>query len=106
MKPGPKGKIKGRRTIIANASLDVLTDAAIRALVVRENLSYSGAICGLVLGAAMRDPDLKAAVMAVLTEIVQERIQKENLTVADSERLMGEILGPWHSEMFAQFSKN
>ena len=106
MKPGPKGKIRGRRTVSTQVSVDVLADAAIRALVVRENLTYSGALCALVLEAGMRDPGLKAAVMAVLTEIIQERIQKENLTVADSERLMGEILGPWHSEMFAQFSRN
>ena len=99
-------KIKGRRTLVVNASVDVLTDAAIRALVERENLTYSGALCALVMDAGLRDAGLKAAVMVVLTEVVEERIAKEGLTVADSERLMGEILGPWHSEVFAHFSRN
>ncbi len=99
-------KIKGRRTLVVNASVDVLTDAAIRALVERENLTYSGALCALVMDAALRDSDLKGAIQTVLYTIVQERIAKEGLEAVQADKLASEILGPWHAEAFFNFSRN
>ena len=58
-------------------AVDVVANAAVVALMERERLTFSGAICALATSAALRDPGLAQAMKVVLTDAVREKLDRD-----------------------------
>ena len=71
-------KIKGQKVRKVCISIDTVTDAAVKALVEREGVTYSAAFCALATSAALTDNDLIEAMHKVLVGVVSERMASES----------------------------
>ena len=108
MNPGKnkdRAKIKGRTVIKRPIAVDVVTDAAIRALAERERMSYSAAFGALAVNAALRDAGLKEAIQKVLAELVAERLAAGADPSTLSRDLAREALG-MNADAFMEVSWN
>ena len=86
-------RVKGFASVKLAVSVDVLTDAAVRALMEREGLTYSGALCALATSAALQDDELRSAIKQRVEQAVAERVARDGWTPGLSEMLSKELLG-------------
>ena len=73
-----KRRIKGHPAHKVAVSVDPIADAAVRRLMERESLSYSGALCALATHAALGDKDLFEHIKAVVVRpAVKEKMARD-----------------------------
>ena len=100
-----RATIKGRIVVKKNISINVVTDAAIRALAEREGLSYSASFGALAVNAALRDAGLMEAIQKVLAELVAERLAAGADPSTLSRDIAREALG-LNADAYMQVSLN
>ena len=83
--------IGGQKVRKMGVSIDAVTDAAVRALCTREGLSYSAALCALATDAAIRDPELMAAIKVVVAEKVHQTMKETGFHPGLSRELAREL---------------
>ena len=79
-----------RRVVV---SVDRVTDAAVKAAMKHDGVTYSAAICGLATATALRHPVLEAAIRDVIKESVADRLEREGWTPGLSRMLSRELTG-------------
>ena len=84
-------QIPGLPTTLVKVSLDVVTMAAVEAMVKRDDVSFSRAFCALATAAAVTDPELMAAIKETLQGVVLERIAERGWHPGLSEELAKEV---------------
>ena len=72
-----KRRMKGRSSRGVAVSVDCVTDIVVKAVMTRENISFSAALCALATHTALRDPDLVAVIRDELTQAVRDRLDSE-----------------------------
>ena len=86
-------RVKGLASVKLAVSVDVLTDAAVRALMTRENLNYSQGLCALATRAALKDKELAQVIKQRVEQAVAERVARDGWTPGLGEMLSRELLG-------------
>ena len=84
---------RGNRAVKVAITVDVVTNAAVKEVMRREDCTYSAAICALATNAALRDPELAQVIRDVVAQAVKERIERDGWTPGLSEMLAQELLG-------------
>ena len=74
-------------------AVDVVTDAAVTALVAKEGLTYTAAFCALATNAALKDPDLVEAMRKVIAEATTARLERDGYHPGLSGALARELVG-------------
>ena len=83
-------QIPGLPTTKVQVSLDVVTVAAVRAMMKRDGVNFSRALSGLATAAAITDPMLMAAIKETLQGVVLERIAARGWHPGLAEKLAKE----------------
>ena len=72
-----KPKVAGAKVQYHTISIDVLTDLAARLVMQKEACSYSAALCGLAMTAALNDTDIAKAIKAEVAHYTLLAAQSE-----------------------------
>ena len=83
--------IKGQKVSRVTISVDAVTNAAVKALMEREGLSYSAGICALATASAFKDPGLMAAIKVVVQDGVRESLAASGYHAGFSRELAHEL---------------
>ena len=89
-------RVKGRHTVKNSITVDVVTDAAVKAYAQREGLPFSRAFCALATSAALTDSGLKEVIRDVVAEVVYEQVAIVGDTPEMREAVAQEVLGPFN----------
>lgn len=83
--------IKGLPVRKVRISLDVVTASAVDAMVERDGVSFSRALCALATAAAVTDPELMAAIKATMQTVVLKIIAAKGWHPGLSEEIAKEV---------------
>ena len=67
--------IKGQKVRIVSVGIDAVTDCAVRVLMEREGMSFSAALCALATASAIKDPEMMAAIKALVADKLAETME-------------------------------
>ena len=82
---------EGQRVRPVTISVDAVTNAAVKALMEREGLSYSAGICALATASAFKDPGLMAAIKVVVQDSVRDSLAASGFHPGLSRELAREL---------------
>ena len=83
--------IKGQKGSRVTIAVDAVTNAAVKALMEREGLSYSAGICALATASAIKDPGLMAAIKVVVRDSVRDSLAASGFHPGFSRELAREL---------------